>query len=78
MLVRRNNRLLDLHPIEILSENGKYFTAYSEGLKVATPTDGSAMVTLDGFEVYSAGGDLIWIAPRRTLNSRIIYVSITS
>ncbi|MCM4157147.1 hypothetical protein [Gramella sp. AN32] len=52
--------------VAVLSENGDYFTAYSEDLKVLIPSGGSVMVNLEGFKVYSGSNSLIWVAPVRT------------
>jgi hypothetical protein len=67
--------------VEIKSDASGYFTAYSEDLKIPTPTGGSTAVTLSSFMVYdgdtssgavsglyysSVYGNLIWIAPKFT------------
>ncbi|MCM4157148.1 hypothetical protein DHD80_14160 [Gramella sp. AN32] len=49
--------------VEILSDEDGYFTAYTEALKIAIPSGGSVEVNLEGFLVYDAGDNLIWVAP---------------
>ncbi len=67
--------------VDIKSDANGYFTAYSEDLKIPTPSGGSTEVTLSSFMVYdgdtssgavssayysSVYGNLIWIAPKST------------
>ncbi len=49
--------------VEILSDEEGLFTAYSELLKVPVSNNGSVMVTLESFQVFDSGDNLIWIAP---------------
>ncbi|MCM4157149.1 hypothetical protein [Gramella sp. AN32] len=48
--------------VEILNDGSSYYTAYTEDLKIST-TGGNAVITLEGFIVYDAGDNMIWIAP---------------
>ena len=52
--------------VDILSENGDYFTDYTEELKIPVPNNSSVTVTLESFVVFDSEGNRIWIAPIET------------
>ena len=49
--------------VDILSENGDFFTDYTEDLKIPVPDGGEVDVTLKSFVVFDSEGNRIWIAP---------------
>ena len=50
--------------VDILGNEAEgYFTDYDEALKIAIDAEGSVEVSLEGFIVYDANDNMIWIAP---------------